>query len=203
MCLKFSKLTWKINMCESIIEKFRVVFIPDKLFSLHYPQSRDLRKMFSKTTSGVNMERKKNTKSFWCVAEGCSSDDRKVGKFGYMAQVEFFPFPTQKKNPKQRKKWLDLLRREDYEPQRNHRICSLHFVDGMPTAEHPFPELFAYNNYKRPEIERRLDSIMKRDMCRASSVSETESGPSLKRSNSTDVARTPLPPVLIGTTEDG
>lgn len=37
------------------------------------------------------------TKSCFCVAEGCSSYERKRGKYGYMTDVRFYPFPTQKK----------------------------------------------------------------------------------------------------------
>lgn len=88
------------------------------------------------------------TKSYFCVAEGCNSDERKRGRYGYMKDVRFYPFPTQKKAPALRKRWLDLLRRENYEPKRNHRVCSLHFKEGRPTENHPYPELFAYNNFK-------------------------------------------------------
>lgn len=38
----------------------------------------------------------KETKWYFCAAEGCSSDDRKRGKYGYMKNIEFFPFPTKK-----------------------------------------------------------------------------------------------------------
>ena len=88
------------------------------------------------------------TKSYFCVAEGCNSDERKRGRYGYMKDVRFYPFPTQKKAPALRKRWLDLLRRENYEPKRNHRVCSLHFKEGRPTENHQYPELFAYNNFK-------------------------------------------------------
>jgi hypothetical protein len=37
------------------------------------------------------------------------------------------------------------MRPLDYEPQRSHRVCSLHFIDGKPTKENPFPkELVLY-----------------------------------------------------------
>lgn len=88
------------------------------------------------------------SRSYFCVAEGCNSDERKRGRYGYMANVRFHPFPTKKKASSHRKRWLELLRRKNYEPKRNHRVCSLHFVDEKPTEKHPFPELFAYNNFK-------------------------------------------------------
>jgi hypothetical protein len=52
-----------------------------------------------------------------------------------------------------REKWLKLLRRDEkhFEPNFKQKVCSLHFtslhfVDGCPTKEHPYPELFVYNN---------------------------------------------------------
>ncbi|KAK3107488.1 hypothetical protein FSP39_015657 [Pinctada imbricata] len=91
---------------------------------------------------------------YFCAAERCYSDTLKKGKYGYMEDVRFFPFPTKKKNPRARKKWLDLLRRKDYEPSRKHRVCSLHFVDGEPTTENPYPTLFAYNDFKSDKNSR-------------------------------------------------
>ena len=103
-----------------------------------------------------------------CAAEGCTSDGRKRGKYGYMANVEFFPFPTQKRAPKQRKKWLELLRRQDYEPKKGHRVCSLHFVDGRPTKENPYPTLFAYNNFKTSRVQRSDSAVLKRSATQVS-----------------------------------
>lgn len=95
-------------------------------------------------------QEKKVTKWYHCAAEGCTSDDRKRAKYPYMQNVRFYPFPTEKKNSKLRGKWLKLLRRDDayFVPTFKQRVCSLHFVDGEPTNEHPYPELFSYNNFK-------------------------------------------------------
>jgi hypothetical protein len=98
---------------------------------------------------------------FYCVAEGCTSDTRKKGRYGFMADVKFFPFPTLKQ-PKVRRKWLDLLRRRDFNPSRHDRVCSRHFIDGEPTPQHPYPELFRYNNYKNLQESRGTSSIDKR-----------------------------------------
>ncbi|XP_061190781.1 uncharacterized protein LOC133198829 [Saccostrea echinata] len=59
---------------------------------------------------------------YYCAAEGCHADTRKMGRYGYMAEVKFFPFPTQKKDPKCRRAWLSLLRRKDYDPPMHHRV---------------------------------------------------------------------------------
>ena len=99
---------------------------------------------------------------YWCAAQGCNSDDRKRGKYAFMNDVEFFPFPSQSKTPKLRKKWLELMRRENYDPKPKHRLCSRHFVDGKPTSSHPYPELFAYNNYKESTVFRSMAAIVKR-----------------------------------------
>lgn len=66
-----------------------------------------------------------------------------------MQNVQFYAFPSKKKDPSERRKWLELLRRDvNFDPSRKARVCSLHFMDGKPTSEHPFPELFSYNNFK-------------------------------------------------------
>ncbi|XP_069103856.1 uncharacterized protein [Argopecten irradians] len=102
----------------------------------------------------------------WCVAEGCNSADCKRGKYGFMSGIEFFPFPSQKKAPKARKRWLELLRREDYDPNKRHRLCSRHFVDGKPTDNHPYPDLFAYIKYKQSCNPRSAPLLSKLSKCR-------------------------------------
>ncbi|XP_069116882.1 uncharacterized protein [Argopecten irradians] len=104
---------------------------------------------------------------YYCAAEGCFSDNKKLGKYGYMSDVKFYPFPTRKKDPKGRRRWLELLRRQDYDPPPYHRICSRHFVDGLPTAENPYPTLFSYNNYKQARNTRLSAASMKRQVNRS------------------------------------
>lgn len=52
-----------------------------------------------------------------------------------------------------REQWKRALNRADlqdptklFEPQKDHIVCSKHFVDGRPTVEHPVPELFLVSN---------------------------------------------------------
>ena len=82
------------------IDKFRVISILEiSIFSLH------LSPMVLR-------------KSYWCVDEGCNSNDRKKRKYG--------------------KKWLDFVTRQDYVPKRSHRLCMKHFVEGRQTKQHPY-----------------------------------------------------------------
>ena len=102
------------------------------------------------------------SRRYYCAAAGCFSDTKKIGKYGYMSEITFHPFPTKKKAPKLRKRWLELLRREDYDPPPHHRLCSRHFVDGKPTDDHPYPTLFEYNNYKLSKNPRATSVLDKR-----------------------------------------
>ncbi|XP_030756832.1 uncharacterized protein LOC115882748 [Sitophilus oryzae] len=52
---------------------------------------------------------------------------------------KFFYFP---KNPELLRKWIQMVRRQDREPNKNSRICSCHFVNGDRTT---IPTLFNYN----------------------------------------------------------
>ena len=102
------------------------------------------------------------SRRYYCAAAGCFSDTKKIGKYGYMSEVTFHPFPTKKKAPKLRKRWLELLRRENYDPPSHHRVCSRHFMDGMPTEANPYPTLFEYNNYKISKNPRATSVLDKR-----------------------------------------
>jgi len=55
-------------------------------------------------------------------------------------------FPSEKRNLEKRKLWTSLLRRETvkksaWSPCASDRVCSEHFVDGIPTVENPNPTL--------------------------------------------------------------
>ena len=62
-------------------------------------------------------------------------------------RYRLFPFPTEKKNPEKRNNWKKLLNRQAlhgeglWEPSKDSRICSRHFVDGEPTLVNPNPTL--------------------------------------------------------------
>lgn len=95
--------------------------------------------MSSVTNSGTN----------WYNCAPGTSEERKRERYEYMQNVQFYGFPPKKKAPSDRRKWLEFLRHYlKFDPSRKASNCSLHFMDGKPTSEHPCPDLFAYNNFK-------------------------------------------------------
>ena len=55
-------------------------------------------------------------------------------------------FPSVKLNNHRRQEWIKLMRRvkadkSAWTPGGNDRVCSDHFVDGIPTVENPYPSL--------------------------------------------------------------
>lgn len=49
--------------------------------------------------------------------------------------------PQGEKNKLVRQCWLANLQREDFDPGTSSRVCSVHFVDGRPTEDNPYPTL--------------------------------------------------------------
>ncbi|XP_062620990.1 uncharacterized protein LOC134282606 [Saccostrea cucullata] len=103
---------------------------------------------------------------YWCVVPGCNSDSRKknkLDKYPWMEDVSFEPFPTKRKEPKLRAKWITMIRRpKEYEPLAHHRVCTKHFVGNCRSENHTIPELFPWNNYKSVSTTKPL-SIEKRE----------------------------------------
>lgn len=58
-----------------------------------------------------------------------------------------FPLPAINKDPNGRKEWIRLLKQnaesygQEWEPSTLTRVCSDHFVDGLPSAENPSPTI--------------------------------------------------------------
>ena len=58
-----------------------------------------------------------------------------------------YSFPTERKDPATRRRWIQLLNRKGEGKQTNwpqkqsSRVCSLHFPDGHPTLANPYPTL--------------------------------------------------------------
>ena len=69
---------------------------------------------------------------------------------------ELYPFPTKKKDPEARQRWLQALSRADpkhpqnyLEPSKDQRVCSEHFVNGCKSTENPDPTLKLGHSRKR------------------------------------------------------
>ncbi|XP_069106901.1 THAP domain-containing protein 11-like [Argopecten irradians] len=98
---------------------------------------------------------------YWCAVPGCISDSRKslnLDKYPWMRNVTFRSFPTVKRQPRLRSRWLSMIRRLDYNPKPWHRVCSRHFNE-----ESDIPELFPWNNYKESNNMRSMAAIQKRE----------------------------------------
>ena len=60
-----------------------------------------------------------------CCAYGCTNRMEKQKKLG------FFRFPSKGKEKDRRERWIRALKRKDWNPTANSRICGDHFVNGM------------------------------------------------------------------------
>ena len=98
-----------------------------------------------------------------CVVVGCFNSGEKLSKWSKsMCDIhgciheettcdcdppfKLFPFPTEKKDNEGRQQWIKRINRKEisgklWKPTKASRVCSEHFVSGMPTAKHPFPTL--------------------------------------------------------------
>jgi hypothetical protein len=95
---------------------------------------------------------------YFCNADGCNSASRKtknLAKYPWMKDITLHSFPHATRQKKLRATWLDMIKREDFVPNKYSRVCSVHFVGGKgPTEQHPIPTLFQYNNYGLPRKSR-------------------------------------------------
>ena len=70
----------------------------------------------------------------------------------------FFAFPTEKRHPLDRDNWKKLIKWGDsknhlWNPSKDSRVCSLHFVDSKPTPLNPNLTLvIGYNTDKRATL---------------------------------------------------
>ena len=79
-----------------------------------------------------------------------------------------YPFPTRGTDPENRRKWQQLINRQDkkgklWSPSKDSRVCSRHFKEGRPTEECPYPtENLSYDstskvaNILQPQKRRRI-----------------------------------------------
>ena len=64
----------------------------------------------------------------------------------YFFCYRLYPFPTAKKNLQGREAWIKLINCQNekfadrlWEPSKDIRVCSLHFIDGHPSVQNPYP----------------------------------------------------------------
>ena len=83
-----------------------------------------------------------------------------------------FPFPTEKAKPDERLIWRETIDRKTgnylWEPSKQSRVCSKHFVDGYPTVTNPRPTLHLGNSMNLDDI---LGNVRRRLVYRSSSPS--------------------------------
>ncbi|XP_041661853.1 zinc finger protein 658B-like [Cheilinus undulatus] len=73
-------------------------------------------------------------------------------------------FPGRAEDAAVRQQWIKNINRKDFVPSKNSTVCGIHFVDGKPTKEHPYPVLhLGYEHHgmsrgRRPPKRRRHES---------------------------------------------
>ena len=82
-----------------------------------------------------------------CPEQNCSFENEE--KCPCLPPFCLFNFPTRLKKPLDRHKWIQLwlINRSSsvsgsnklWSPKKSSHICSMHFVDGMPTKQNPYP----------------------------------------------------------------
>ncbi|KAG1925588.1 NLR family CARD domain-containing protein 3-like [Pimephales promelas] len=60
-------------------------------------------------------------------------------------------FPGRVQDADIRQKWVKNINRQEWVPNNNSRVCGIHFPDGRPTKEHPYPVLhMGYETHAGP-----------------------------------------------------
>ncbi|XP_050040973.1 uncharacterized protein [Dermacentor andersoni] len=65
-------------------------------------------------------------------------------------------FPQGERNKSIRKCWIENLQRKNFDPRTSSRVCSIHFVDGRPTEDNPYPTLHLGTPYVRHKGRRKI-----------------------------------------------
>ena len=90
----------------------------------------------------------------------CQEEDHKVSlkkDCGCKEPFKLYMFPSERRNGDKRKHWIAVMKRETnkktaWAPRPSDRVCSDHFVDGIPTPENPFPSLkLGYDIQEKPK----------------------------------------------------
>ena len=89
----------------------------------------------------------------------------------FLFSFRLFNFPTQKKAPEERLKWIKLVNRQGannklWEPGKQSRVCSVHFKDGMPTSLNSYPT--EYLGYETSERQKQIFGKKRRTLVKKS-----------------------------------
>lgn len=110
-----------------------------------------------------------------CCAVGCTS------RYSKQKGVKLFRFPQDKERLK---KWIQAIKRQDWEPNKYSRVCGSHFVSGKPSADKSSPDyvpsIFVYSRKSDPSKLSRYQRLVNR----RSVVEVTQ--PATSESNSDD-----------------
>ena len=95
----------------------------------------------------------------YCAVRNCSNGDygltSVVNDCNCRPPYELHNFPTRIKKPVDRQNWIHLLNRVSssnklWSPKKSSRVCSIHFIDRVPTDENPYPtENLGYNSKRK------------------------------------------------------
>ena len=91
-----------------------------------------------------------------CITKGNCKDCEKP--------FALYCFPSVLKNGEKRKLWIKALKRENkgkaaWLPKNSDRVCSIHFVDGIPTAANPVPTLHLGYEKEVPKSRRVVSPV--------------------------------------------
>lgn len=136
-----------------------------------------------------------------CAVVGCFNSSRKIDKWkketcnehgtlqkdcGCNPPFRLFMFPSTLRNGDKRKIWIQKLKRQTakktlWKPLESDRVCSEHFVDGIPTCENPHPTLKLGYDTAKPNLKRRelfRQPLEEVDVKRSKNVPELSTPPS-------------------------
>ncbi|XP_049438610.1 peroxynitrite isomerase THAP4-like [Epinephelus fuscoguttatus] len=105
-----------------------------------------------------------------CSVVGCSL---RPGT-NLMSQIKVFRFP---KDTQQREAWTAAVRRENWTPSVNSRVCSTHFITGRPSDDPLHPDYAPSKLLHKPQRVKATERYCKSVKRAASAPTHPEAGP--------------------------
>jgi len=120
--------------------------------------------------------------------ETCDKHNARKGECQCDRPFQLYCFPSILRNNEHRQRWINAMKRENinktlWMPKDSDRVCSLHFLDGVPTNANPDPTLYlGYDaTCKKPRRKLFREPLSSKRLKRstsASNISSTEEPPS-------------------------